>query len=81
MAKSSLRQLFKVSVLTSATLLALSAHPYLQERNDGRRESSDDRHDRDDDRRDDGGRGRGVALATGQFVTPTAIDDEVQLWK
>jgi len=76
MTKRSLAQLFKLSVLTSATLLALSAHPSLQERKDDAQERKHNRHDDDD--RDDDRQPRGIVLPTGQYVTPTAIDDAVQ---
>ena len=84
MTKRSLRQLFKLTVLTSATLFALSTRANLQERKDDRKddqqERKNDRHDDDDDKdRDDDRRPRGlVALPTGQFVTPTAVRDAVQ---
>ncbi|HEX3703162.1 MAG TPA: beta-propeller fold lactonase family protein [Vicinamibacterales bacterium] len=65
MKRNALNRLFKVSVLTSATLLALSTRAHVQERDhDG---------DRDDDRPSNA-----AVLPTGQFVTPTAIDDAVQ---
>jgi YVTN family beta-propeller protein len=80
MKRSSLQQLFRVSALTSATLLALSAHPYLQGRNDDRNDTSD-RRDRGDDRRDGDDRQQsqsGLVTATGQIVTPQAILDARQ---
>src|SRR5262249_10480271 len=63
----SLPHLFKLTVLTSAALLALSARPHLQQR--------DDQGDRDDDQPSRHG---AVRLANGQYSTPTAIDDSVQ---
>ena len=83
MTKRSLRQLFKLTVLTSATLFALSTRANLQERKDDRKddqqERKNDRHDDDDKDRDDDRGPRGlVALPTGQFVTPTAARDAVQ---
>ncbi len=90
MTKRSLKHLFTVSVLTSVTLLGLSASARLQEQSDSRHEDDrgrdDERHGRDgrDDRdRDDRDHDRrvrrnAVVLATGQFVTPTAIEDAVQ---
>src|SRR4029077_17416922 len=74
MTKRSLQYLLKLSVLTSAALLALSARADLQERNEDRQERNDDR-DHDDDRREHHDL---VRLATGQYVTPTIIDDAVQ---
>ena len=77
MTKRSLPQLFKLGVLTSATMLALSAHASLQERRTDQQQKNN-RHDDDDDR-DDDRRPRGViALPTGQYVTPTAAKDAVQ---
>ena len=73
MAKQSLQRLFKLSVLTSATLLALSTHATLQERKDSVQDQDDAQ--RDDDRREPRGI---VRLPSGQFVTPTVIDDAVQ---
>src|ERR1700688_4170922 len=71
-----LQHLLKLSVLTSAALLALSARADLRGHTDDdrhghdtdRREYSDDRRDRDDL----------VQLATGQYVTPTIIKGAVQ---
>jgi YVTN family beta-propeller protein len=68
MRKRSLQRLLKLSVLTSGILIALSARATLQER-------SNDAQEREEDRRE---RQPLVPLATGQFVTPTAIDDAVQ---
>jgi YVTN family beta-propeller protein len=67
-----------VTSLTSAALLALPARAQLKERQNNQQEQRQDRDDDDD--RDEGGRGRrGLAqLPSGQFVTPTAIDDAVQ---
>ena len=85
MTEQSLRRLFKMSVLASTTLLALSARATLQERDNARQEHDRDRHDRADDRHrrdddDDDRRGQHSAmrLATGQFVTPTAVRDAEQ---
>ncbi|HMF94213.1 MAG TPA: bifunctional YncE family protein/alkaline phosphatase family protein, partial [Vicinamibacterales bacterium] len=79
MTKRSLQHLLKVSALTSATLLVLSAHATLQSRTDDRQDQSNQRRDRDDDDDDDrGGRKGLVPLPTGQFVTPTIIEDAVQ---
>jgi YVTN family beta-propeller protein len=75
MTKRSLQHLFKLSVLTSVTLLALSARATLQERNNYRQERDNDGDDRDDDRP---GRHGLVRLPTGQFVTPMVISDAVQ---
>jgi YVTN family beta-propeller protein len=83
MTERSLRRVFRLGVLASTALLALSARATLQERSGSRQER--DRHDRDDDRhrRDDDDDDRGehqgaMRLATGQFVTPTAVRDAVQ---
>jgi YVTN family beta-propeller protein len=86
MTKRSLRRWFKLSVLASTALLALSARATLQERNDDRQDRDRGRHDddrdgrHDDDDEDNDRRERGglMRLATGQFVTPTAIRDAVQ---
>ncbi len=79
MTKRSVRQLFKLGILTSATMLALSAHASLQERRTDQQEKNN-RHDDDDDRDRDGDRRPGglIALPTGQYVTPTAVNDAVQ---
>src|SRR5258706_7161620 len=79
MKRRPLHKLVKVTVLTSATLLALSTQAHLQERGDNRQERAVNRHDRDDDDdRDDDRRGRQlVRLPSGQYVTPTAINDSV----
>jgi YVTN family beta-propeller protein len=73
MTKRSMRQLFKLSVLTSATLFALSTHATLQEGKQDQQERKNDRHDNDDDRGP-----RGTVLPTGQYVTPTEMSDSVQ---
>ena len=75
MTKRSLRRLLELCALTSVTLLALSARPFLQERDGDRQERDADRHERGDDRREGHGR---LRLPTGQFVTPTVISDAVQ---
>jgi YVTN family beta-propeller protein len=76
MTKRSLQHLLKVSVLTSAALLTLSARADLQERKDDRQERKDDRRDHDDDDRQEH---KGLLpLATGQFITPMVIDGAVQ---
>jgi YVTN family beta-propeller protein len=80
MAKGSLHRLLTVSLLTSATMLTLSAHPYLQEqdrqeRAADRREQDNNRGERDRDGRERQGR---VTLPTGQYVTPTAIEGALQ---
>jgi YVTN family beta-propeller protein len=78
MKKRPLHRLFKVSVLTSATLLALSTQAHLQERGDNRQERAVNRHDRDDDDDRDDRRGRQLLrLPSGQYVTPTVINDAV----
>jgi YVTN family beta-propeller protein len=78
MTKRSLQQLLKLSVFTSAALLALSARADLQERNDHRQDRVNDRRDRSDDDDDRREHHALVPLATGQYVTPTAIRDAVQ---
>ena len=79
MTKRSLGQLFKLGVLTSATLLALSTHSSLQERKTDQQEKNNPRDDDDDRDRDDDRKRHGViALPTGQYVTPTALKDAVQ---
>jgi DNA-binding beta-propeller fold protein YncE len=77
--KRSLRRVFKLSAFTSIALLALTAHPQLQERKDRDQDRVSHRRDHDDDD-DDDRRGHNplVPLATGQFVTPTAMRDAVQ---
>ena len=47
MKRALLHTLFKVTVLTSATLLALSASAQLQERGDSRQERAEKGHDHD----------------------------------
>src|SRR5258706_10447989 len=89
MTKRSLQHLLKLSVLTAAAVLTLSARADLQEHNDNGQQRHDDgrdhgdnRRDRDDDDRDhdDDHRGRHhiIRLATGQYVTPTIINDAEQ---
>jgi DNA-binding beta-propeller fold protein YncE len=75
MSNHSVKHLLKVAALTCVTLFVLSAQAHLQERDDHRGQNGA-RHERDDDDRwEHGGL---VQLATGQYVTPTAIDDAVQ---
>src|SRR5262245_33250506 len=86
MKKGTLQQAFRVIALTSAALLALSAPFNLQARasagtRDAHQRRNDDQkgrhHDRDDD--DDSDVSGGLArIATGQFITPTALEDSVQ---
>ena len=76
MTTRALSHVFKLSVLTAATLLALSARASLQEPNRGRLDRDDDHQGRDDDDRRE--HQSFVRLPTGQIVTPTAIDDAVQ---
>ena len=78
MTKRSLQHLLKLSALTSAALLALSARADLQERKNDRRERHDDRRVRDDDDRQEHRHKRLLPLPTGQFITPTFIDGAVQ---
>src|SRR5262245_18024312 len=72
MTKRSLRQLFKLGALTSATLLALSTHASLHERNPDQQQNNN-RQDHDDDDRP-----RGTVLPSGQYVTPTEMRDAFQ---
>jgi hypothetical protein len=69
--------LVKVGVFTTAALMTFSVHAHLQEEPNGRSAATENRRDSDDDddRREPHG---GVLLATGQYVTPTAIDNAVQ---
>src|SRR5262245_35201004 len=78
MTKHSLRRLLRMSALTSATLLALPVRASLQEPNGEHRQQQMTRHGRDDDDDDRDDRRNLVRLATGQFVTPTALSDSVQ---
>jgi hypothetical protein len=80
MMKHSLRHWLKLSALTSAALLALSARAYLQEQNGHPQDKVSHHRDHDDDDDDDDRRGHHslIQLATGQFVTPTAVKDAVQ---
>jgi YVTN family beta-propeller protein len=87
MSKQSLIRLFKLGLLTLATLVALDARALLQERKDNRPERTDARQkpddqggdpDRDDDDDDRGGKHQIARLPSGQYVTPTAIKDAVQ---
>ncbi len=78
MTKRSLRQLFKLSAFTSITLLALTARADLQERKDHDQDRVSRHRDDDDDDDDHRGRNSLVPLATGQFVTPTAMRDAFQ---
>ena len=87
-----LQQAFKVTAFTSAALLALSAPFTLHARagagarNESLRRDADKRgrddkddrrrHDRDDD--DANFTGGLAQIATGQFITPTALDDSSQ---
>src|SRR5262245_61798840 len=78
MTKRSLRDLLKLSVFTSAALLALSARADLQARNINGQQGQNNKH-QDQDRDDDDDRPSNIVrLPSGQFVTPTAIDDSVQ---
>jgi DNA-binding beta-propeller fold protein YncE len=70
-----LRQLLKLSIMTFAAVLALSARADLQqqtgnhERRDNGRKDDDDDHD---------GQKVAMRLPSGQFITPTAIEGAVQ---
>jgi YVTN family beta-propeller protein len=76
MTKRSLQRLLKITVLSSATLLALPAQARMQERATQRHDRDDD-HDGDDDRR---GHHDLVQLPSGQYVTPTAVKDAAQTY-
>src|SRR6476660_3015780 len=83
MMKRSLQRLLKLSVVTSAALLALAVRADLHERdNDDRRWDHHDNDDRRGGRHDDDDDQLGHAgllrLATGQFITPTFLDGAVQ---
>jgi YVTN family beta-propeller protein len=71
MTSRSLQHLLKLTAVTSAAILALSARADLRER------AGDDRRggERDDDRQE---HKRLLRLATGQFITPTFIEGAVQ---
>src|ERR1700730_13255849 len=71
MKSRSLRHLLRLTVFTSAAILALSARADLRQRTDDDRRGSE----RDDDRQ--GHKGL-LRLGTGQYVTPTFIDGAVQ---
>jgi hypothetical protein len=71
MTKRSLRRLFKLAVLTSATLLALSAHASLQERKTDQQKNN--RHDDDDDRDRDDDRRLGGLIALATRSTPSTV--------
>jgi YVTN family beta-propeller protein len=81
-----LQQVFRAAALTSAALLALSApftlqaHAGAAARDETHRRDDDDRRrhrDRDDD--DDWSFNGGLArIATGQYITPTALEDSFQ---
>jgi YVTN family beta-propeller protein len=75
MMNRSLQHVFKLSVATSAAVLALSARAVVQERRDDRQERKDDRQERRDNRHEPNGL---VPLPTGQFITPTVLDGAVQ---
>jgi YVTN family beta-propeller protein len=76
MRKRSLQQMLVPGIFTLTTVLALTPHAYVQERHDDHRDRYDDRWGHDDDRDRDPHRPHHpvVRLATGQYVTPTAID-------
>jgi len=80
MTKRSLLRWLKLSALTAAALLALSVRADLQEQNGHPQDKANHHRDRDDDDDDDDRRGHHslIPLATGQFVTPTAVKDAVQ---
>src|SRR6266446_5878443 len=71
MTNRSLQHLLKLTVFTSAALLALSARADLRQRTDDDRRGGEHNDDRQEH--------RGLLrLATGQYITPTSIDGAVQ---
>src|SRR5262245_61533322 len=88
MIKRLLFALFALTTITSAVALALSVPGTFQDRFENKRDGDEDHQGNDDDRRGrghdrhghDGDQQSGVRLATGQFVTPTAIEDSVQMY-
>jgi YVTN family beta-propeller protein len=75
MTNRSLQHLLKLSVVTSAAVLALSTRADLRGQKDDHQERKDDRQEQKNDRPERNGL---VPLATGQFVTPTVIKDAIQ---
>src|SRR5258706_10493825 len=73
MTNRKLQQLLRLSVVTSAAVLSMSAHAELRQHADDNRRVSEHRDD-------DGPEHRGglLPLPTGQFVTPRSIRDSVQ---
>ena len=84
MKKRTLQSLLTLMVFTSAALLVLAVRADLQEqtaeRQDLKHESDRDGRDNKNGRRDHGNDSDHglVQLPTGQFVTPTALEDAVQ---
>ena len=80
MTKRSITHWLKLCALTSAAVLALSPRAYLQEQNGHPHDRAGHHRDHDDDDDDDDRLGHRtlIPLATGQFVTPTAVKDAVQ---
>src|SRR5262245_41736729 len=77
MTRRSLARWFAAGFATSVAVLALSVPASLYERSEGHRHPDDDRRGQSDEhRRND--RDGIVRLATGQYVTPTAIEDATQ---
>src|SRR5262245_46749866 len=75
----SLQQLFKLGVFTSAALLALSTRADLQERHNDQQQGANEKGDLDYDRDDDDrGQHSIVRLPSGQYVTPTVMEDSIQ---
>jgi YVTN family beta-propeller protein len=75
MMKRSLHQVLKVSAMTTAVCVVLSAHATLQDRQQGQGQQGQGQQGQDGD---DDQSPRGAQLATGQFITPTAVEDSVQ---
>src|SRR5262245_49594636 len=86
MTTRSLQRLLMLSAFTAATVLTLAARVDLGARNAIPQRGNDDDQGRwrgneqgdDDDQGHHHGRAGRIALATGQFISPSAIDDSVQ---
>jgi YVTN family beta-propeller protein len=75
MKKASLQQAFRLTALVTAASLVLSASFSVRVRAGAGVRDTRDRDDDDDDRGNNGGLAR---IATGQFITPTALEGSVQ---
>src|SRR5215471_11378864 len=86
MRKRSLQQLMTVSALTAATVLALSMPAHLKGQNGNGQGQNGNNQGQNNNQQggngnhqdDDDDRPSGVQLATGQFITPTALTGAVQ---